>query len=58
MNKSYNTTNKRINNTNNNRDLSGYKSVRKRELTSVDFPKPDSPTTIRVNSNLEKKEEG
>lgn len=30
--------------------LSGYKSVRKRELTSVDFPNPDSPTIISVNS--------
>ena len=30
--------------------LSGYKSVRKRLLTRVDFPRPDSPTTIKVNS--------
>lgn len=29
---------------------SGYKSVKKRLLTSVDFPRPDSPTTISVNS--------
>ena len=31
--------------------LPGYKSVRKRELIRVDFPKPASPTTISVNSN-------
>lgn len=29
---------------------SGYKSVRNKLLTRVDFPKPDSPTTINVNS--------
>uniref|UniRef100_A0A0K8R3R2 Putative septin 5b n=1 Tax=Ixodes ricinus TaxID=34613 RepID=A0A0K8R3R2_IXORI len=29
---------------------SSYKSVRKRLLISVDFPRPDSPTTIRVKS--------
>lgn len=29
---------------------SGYKSVKKRLLTRVDFPRPDSPTTISVNS--------
>lgn len=30
--------------------LSGYKSVRNKLFTRVDLPKPDSPTTIRVNS--------
>lgn len=30
--------------------LSGYKSVRNKLLTKVDFPRPDSPTTISVNS--------
>lgn len=30
---------------------SGYKSVKNSEFTSVDFPSPDSPTIIRVNSN-------
>uniref|UniRef100_A0A224XRG8 Uncharacterized protein n=1 Tax=Panstrongylus lignarius TaxID=156445 RepID=A0A224XRG8_9HEMI len=31
--------------------LFGYKSVRNRLLTKVDLPRPDSPTTINVNSN-------
>lgn len=30
---------------------SGYKSVRNKLFTNVDFPRPDSPTTINVNSN-------
>lgn len=30
--------------------LSGYKSVRNKELTRVDLPRPLSPTTMRVNS--------
>lgn len=29
---------------------SGYKSVRNKLFTKVDFPRPDSPTTISVNS--------
>lgn len=29
---------------------SGYRSVKNRLLTRVDFPKPDSPTTMSVNS--------
>lgn len=29
---------------------SGYRSVKNRLLTSVDLPRPDSPTTISVNS--------
>jgi hypothetical protein len=31
--------------------LSGYKSVKNNELTNVLLPRPDSPTTIKVNSN-------
>uniref|UniRef100_A0A1A9VB10 Uncharacterized protein n=1 Tax=Glossina austeni TaxID=7395 RepID=A0A1A9VB10_GLOAU len=31
---------------------SGYKSVRNRLLTSVDLPKPDSPTTIKLSLSI------
>lgn len=30
---------------------SGYRSVKNKALTRVDFPSPLSPTTINVNSN-------